>query len=74
MRLHLDESSAVFRCSHLTFTHALLLVLSLLHSPHGAVVLRLARWGSQAHADKIGAVFVHYEPDTGTWIMKVDGF
>lgn len=28
----------------------------------------------QAHAAKVGAVFVHYEVDTGTWVMKVDGF
>ena len=26
------------------------------------------------HAAKIGAVFVHYDADTGTWIMKVDEF
>jgi Nucleoporin autopeptidase len=28
----------------------------------------------EAHAAKIGAVFVHYETDSGTWVMKVDGF
>lgn len=28
----------------------------------------------EAHAAKIGAVFVHYDAETGTWIMKVDGF
>ena len=28
----------------------------------------------EAHASKIGAVFVHYEADSGTWVMKVDGF
>ena len=28
----------------------------------------------EAHAAKIGAVFVHYEADSGTWVMKVDGF
>lgn len=28
----------------------------------------------EAHAAKIGAVFVHYESDSGTWVMKVDGF
>jgi Nucleoporin autopeptidase len=28
----------------------------------------------EAHAAKIGAVFVHYKADSGTWVMKVDGF
>ena len=28
----------------------------------------------EAHAAKIGAVFVHYEADSGTWVMKVNGF
>lgn len=28
----------------------------------------------QAHAAKVGAVFVHYDGESGTWIMKVDGF
>lgn len=27
----------------------------------------------EAHAAKIGAVFVHYEAASGTWVMKVDG-
>ena len=26
------------------------------------------------NASKIGGVFVHYELDTGTWLMKVDHF
>ena len=26
------------------------------------------------HAAKIGGVFVHYDPETATWIMKVDHF
>ena len=26
------------------------------------------------HAKKIGGVFVHYDADTGTWLMKVNGF
>lgn len=28
----------------------------------------------EAHAAKIGAVFVHYEAESGNWVMKVDGF
>ena len=27
-----------------------------------------------ALANKIGAIFVHFDEDSGTWIMKVDGF
>ena len=38
----------------------------------GAVVA--FRGKLEAHAAKIGAVFVHYEADSGTWVMKVDGF
>ena len=26
------------------------------------------------HAKKIGGVFVHYDTETGTWLMKVNGF
>lgn len=26
------------------------------------------------HARKLGGVFVHYDADAGTWIMKVDHF
>ena len=26
------------------------------------------------HAAKLGGVFVHYDADTGNWIMKVDHF
>lgn len=26
------------------------------------------------NAGKIGGVFVHYEPESGTWLMKVDHF
>lgn len=26
------------------------------------------------NAARIGGVFVHYEPESGTWLMKVDHF
>ena len=26
------------------------------------------------HATRVGGVFVHYDPDSATWIMKVDHF
>lgn len=26
------------------------------------------------HAQKLGGVFVHYDVDTGTWLMKIDHF
>lgn len=26
------------------------------------------------HAAKIGGVFVHYDPDSATWVMKVNHF
>ena len=26
------------------------------------------------HAKKIGGVFVHYEVESGTWLMKIDHF
>lgn len=46
----------------------------LVKSRDDATAVAAFRAKLEAHAAKIGAVFVHYEAGSGTWVMKVDGF